>query len=615
MMTREVPKITLPVLFFLAAAATLGLSPREALAKSYNINQLDITARLEEDGDLEVNESRTYAFRGAFTFAYRDLPKTGAVTYDDFRVSESGRPYRMDTSQEPGTYTIQRSSGNVRVTWYYRARDEARTFDLHYNIRGAVARYMDAAVLYYKFVGDDWTIEQDNITVKLTPPSAVRRKEINEWVHGPLWAESRISNDGTIFISCRRLPARTQLEIRALYPPELFPGMETGMGTVRPGIMAEEARWAEEANLERELAARRLEARARRVESGRWLILGICAAGLSILIWLLKAYRRKPRVGRMPGITSEIPEQIPPALLDYLLNDRRVSGGGLIGSMLDLARRGFVSLREEQVEKKKLFGGTKMEPEYHWDLDRAYLDVHASELLPYEEALVKFLFDELAEGGDSISLEKMKKKRGEFVRFFRGWSKRVRVEAEKREWFDRRSVLGFYYGLATGIVMMLIAIPAAIYLGLWGVALIIAGGAVLILSFAIPQRTVEGETRARRWKAVRRYLKKYEFRSADRSDLVAHVSDYLVYGVVLGLSSKIYEELAAYIPEGKQSAYLPWYIYAGGGRGSFSPAAFGQAFSAMVATATSSMSTAAGAGGGASGGGGGGAGGGGGGAG
>jgi uncharacterized membrane protein len=520
----------------------------------------------------------------------------------------------MDASKDAGTYTVTRSIDKVRVTWYYRAHDEARTFDLHYRISGALERHQDAAVLYFKFVGEDWPLAQDNITITLKPPAPVSRGDLNEWVHGPLWAESRIRNDGTVLISCRHLPAHTYLEIRALYPPDLFPGVAPSMRSVRPGIMAEEARLAEEANRERERAAERLAARAKRVEHGNWVIVGICAVGLGLWSWILKSYRRKPRVVRGPRITSEIPEQTPPALLDYLLNQRRISVGALIGSMLDLARRGFVKLREEQVEKKKLFGGTKTESEYHWDLDRAHLTEHAGELLPYESALLEFLFSELAGGADSISLDEMKKKRGEFVKFFRGWTKQVKHEGEKREWFNQHSIRGFYYSLALGIALMLLAIPAGILLGLWGVAFIVVGGAILVLSFLIPQRTAEGETKARQWEAVRRYLKKYEFRTADRSDLLARMSDYLVYGVVLGLSTKAYEELATYIPDGKQSAYLPWYIYAGGGRGGFSPAAFGQAFSSMVATATSSMSTAAGTGGGASGGGGGGAGGGGGGA-
>ncbi len=137
---------------------------------------------------------------------------------------------------------------------------------------------------------------------------------------------------------------------------------------------------------------------------------------------------------------------------------------------------------------------------------------------------------------------------------------------------------------------------------------------VLLLSLLIPHRTAEGETRARHWKAVQKYLKTHEFRNTDRQSLLNQISQYLVYGVVLGLAAKYYKELAAYIPEGAQGTYVPWYVYHGHGTGEFSPAAFGEAFSSMITTTTSTMSSASGSGGGASGGGGGGAGGGGGGA-
>jgi uncharacterized membrane protein len=604
----KVPQIgCLAVAVWIVAAAG-GLGCGTAEAKSYYISQLDVTAQLHPDGSMEVTESRTYGFEGSFSFAYRDLPTAGPVVYGDFGVSENGRPYRLSDTQDAGTYTVTKSAGRIRVTWYYRAEDEARTFDFHYRAQDAVKRYQDAAVLYFKFLDDEWTLPQHNITITLRPPIEIHRDRINEWVHGPLWAESRIRTDGTIMIYCRRLPANEYLEIRALYPPDLFGATTPRMENVRSEIMAAEARWAEEANREREQASRDLEARARRAEIGKYLIGAVCAIGVALWVWLYRAFRRRPDIGRTPGISSEIPEQTPPALLDYLLNFRRISAGALVGTMLDLARRGLVKLREEQVEKRKVFGGTKLESEYYWDLDRAYLAAHEGELADYESALLRFIFDDLAEGGDSISLDAMKKKRRDFVEFFRAWTKQVEAHAKRKGWFDLRSIRGFYISLIVGIAILVLAIPAGFLVGTWAAALIVVGGAILVLSFIIPHRTAEGEQKAVHWKAVQRYLKKYEFRSADRSSLLEQISDYLVYGVVLGLSTKIYEELASYMPEGRQAAFVPWYVYAGGGRGGFSPAAFGQAFSSMVATATSSMSTAAGTGGGASAGGGGGAG-------
>jgi uncharacterized membrane protein YgcG len=591
----------------LAALTVWLMAVGAAQAKSYTINKVDITARLVPDGAMEVQESRTYDFTGSFSFAYRDMPLNGPVTFSDFSVSEGSRLYTRSDSKQPGTYSVERTAGRVRVTWYFRAEDQTRTFAFDYTAGNAVERFEDAAVLYYKFLAEDWDIAQDNIRVVVIPPPGVTGSMVNEWVHGPLWAYSTIRPDGLVTIECEHLPRRTYLEIRALYPPGAFPGVPERDERVRPAIEAEEARWAEEANQRRQAARERMEARRRRQGMGKWIVPAVSLLGLALWARVLTSYRHKPETGHVPSMASDIPGDTPPALVDYLLHDRRISGAGLVGTMLDLARRGYLSLREERVRKKRIFGGIKTVPEYYWDLNRERLRKDG-DLAEFERDLLAFVFDDLAEGADSISLEDIKRSRRDFVRFFRGWTKTVQTRAGEEQWFDKRSIRGFHLSLLLGVVLMALAIPAGVLFGPWAVGFIGTGGAVLILSFTIPHRTRVGEALALRWKALQKYLKKYEFRKAGQSDLLAAMSGYLVYGVVLGLPNKIYEELAARVPEGQQGRYVPWYIYAGGGRGQFSPAAFGQAFSSMVATATSSMSTAAGTGGGASGGGGGGAG-------
>ncbi|MFH1311834.1 MAG: DUF2207 domain-containing protein [Candidatus Eisenbacteria bacterium] len=596
------------LLALLAAAITIyGLFSSAAVAKSYRITQVDIDASLMLDGSMDVRELRTYRFSGSFTFAYRDLPADRSVTFDDFEVLEGGRPYRLTGSEEPGTFSISRSGGWIRVTWYYHASDESRTFEFRYRARNAIARYDDAAVLHYKFLSEDWDIPQQNIGLAITPPVPLTSSDVNEWLHGPLWAESEITADGRILARCRHLPPHKYLEVRALYAPDVFPEVRPMAGSVRREIMTEEAEWAEETNRRREAAIRDSAAREKRVEIGRRLAIGIGLAGLLVAWWIFKKYRRKPALPRFLEMSSEIPEKLPPALVGYLLNSRQVTGAALIGTMLNLARRGFLALREEQVEKRSIWGGTKKKPEYHWDLNRTYRDQHSSDLLDHETALIEFIFGDLAEGADSISIDAIKKKRSRFIKFFRDWKKGVEESGKKKEWFDTGSIRGMYYSLAVAGALLALGAASVFVIGLWALVLAGAGIIVLILSFFIPHRTPEGETKARHWKAVKKYLKTYEFGSADRQDLLAQISDYLVYGVVLGLSTRFYEKMAAGIPEGEHGAYFPWYVCHGRSAGSFSPASFGAAFSSMVATTTSAMSTASGTGGGASAGGGGGA--------
>jgi uncharacterized membrane protein len=226
----------------------------------------------------------------------------------------------------------------------------------------------------------------------------------------------------------------------------------------------------------------------------------------------------------------------------------------------------------------------------------------------FENSLVTFIFDDLAEGADTISIDRIKEKRTAFVKFFGKWKKLVERHGKDSQWYDNRSIRGMYYSIAVGGVIIVGAILSIFLFRAWAMISLGGGCAVLGLSFLIPHRTAEGETRARQWTAVKRYLEKYEFRTADRASLLTSISDYLVYGVIFGLSTKLYKELSAYIPASAHGTYVPWYVYHGTGTGEFSPASFSEAFSSMVATTTSAMSSASGAGGGASGGGGGGAG-------
>jgi uncharacterized membrane protein len=587
------------------AAVLASHSP--ALAKSYRITRVEIEARLQSDGSMVVTEDRTYSFDGSFSYAYRDMPRGQAVTFDGFEVYEGERPYHLSDSETPGTYWISSSGAGTRITWYYRAEDESRTFGFRYRAHDAVEKHEDAAVLYYKFLSEEWADPQSNVSIRLVPPEQTPGGDIKQWLHGPLWAESRTTPEGEVLAYCSRLPARAYLEIRALYPPGLFPDARASAGSVVQGIMAEEAEWAEEANRKREAAVERAEARERRHNLGKWIMIAVGLLGIYGWWQLYQNFGRRPPLPQFLDINSDVPGDTPPALVGYLLHNRQVTGAGLVGTMLDLARRGFVDLREESVEKKSFWGGMKDESEYYWDLKRAHWEKHASELREYENSLIAFIFGDLAGGQDSISLNRIKKKRTDFIKFFRKWKKGVSELGDKEEWFDKASIRGTYYSAALGAVMMLSAAGAGFIFGIWAVAMGGAGVVVLVLSFLIYHRTAKGETEARHWMALRKYLKTYGFKSMSRQDLLAKVSDYLVYGVVLGMSTKFYRELAAVIPQPEHARYVPWYVYHGTASRGFSPEAFGQAFSSMVTTTTTTMSSASGAGGGASAGGGGGA--------
>jgi hypothetical protein len=250
--------------------------------------------------------------------------------------------------------------------------------------------------------------------------------------------------------------------------------------------------------------------------------------------------------------------------------------------------------------------------EYTWVLQRARLDGQAGELLDYETALLRFVFDDLAGGADEIALKTLQRRRREFTRFFARWRRDVSALAREQQLYDPESLRGMRYSIGIAIGLFVLGLAAVVLLSPIALIAIAAGVLVLLLSFVIPRRTAQGEQEARAWRSLRDVLKQQRAAGAGDRDWLSRVDVYLVYALVLGLGEKRLRTLAETIPPGEAATIVPWYV--GHGAGGFSPAGFAGGFAAMATTAASTMSSAAGVGGGASGGGGGGAGGGGGGA-
>jgi uncharacterized membrane protein YgcG len=583
-------------------------------AKSYRISKVVIEARLGGDGSLWVKESRTYAFEGRFRYAFRTLPTGHGEIYEAIRVSEDGNALILADTGEPSTFRVTPGGDAIEVRWFFRAQSK-RTFDLEYRVQPVAQRHADTALLHYQFIGSDWDVPQRDVRVHVQPPRTLAPDSVRVWLHGPLWGEVGLDPDGGITATCARVPPHVAFEIRALYPPAILPDVPLAAGAVREGVMQEEARWAEDANRLRAEAQRRIAARAARRSLG-WRVLPLIGlAGIvgGYLLWRARGTRPAVPESSAQALVSALPSETPPAFVGYLLNGRQVSGADLTATLFDLARRGFLVLQEGRAERRQLFGGTRTVSTYTLVLKRDALQQNASQLLPHEAGLLAFIFDVLARGGDTIEMEAIKKQQSRMARYFTTWSRQVKSEARARDYFDAESVRGYHYALAIGIALLVLTVPAVLVFGLAGVSLAAAGVVGLVLSCFIPHRTLPGETEARQWKGLKRYLQNYGAPGVAPTDPRLHLDAFLVYGIVLGLGAKTYRTLVGRLAPGDAGTHIPWYV-AHDGAGGFDAGGFAGAFSSMVATATSTVSSAAGTGGGASGGGGGGAGGGGGGA-
>ncbi|MCJ7577788.1 MAG: DUF2207 domain-containing protein [candidate division Zixibacteria bacterium] len=576
--------------------------------KDYHIESVMIDVQLNSDGSMDIKEKRTYRFEGHFHWATYLLPteKTGGVV--DFSVGEQGRPYLRTREEKEGTYQYEETSESISAKWFFDAKDETRTFIISYRILDVVKAYQDAAVLYHKFIGTGWDKPSRQVEVNIYPPQSIKKEEVKAWAHGPLWGKIEIKDDGTVIAEVPSLPAKTFWEVRAIYPVDLFLQVKNVIPEqIVPKILIEEKRWADEANKTREEWIKKQEAKKTRKKYGAWIVLVISGISFLTVGRLYKRYGRKHKVPFPDTLYSEFPSDIPPALLNHLLYRGQMSGQALVGTLLDLARRGFLKIKEEIKIKKGIFGSSKNRF-YSLEFNRDFYSENKKDLQDFEESLLAFIFDDLAEGKDVIDFKTLEKKRSRFIKWFRQWKKELGELGESKGYWDKKSLKARNKGIVVSLVLLAITVVSAILIEEWAIVPGVSAVVLLILSSSVPRRTPEFELEAKKWKALKRYLKKYQFRDSKSRFFLENIGKFLVYGVVLGLPKEVVKKMAEMIPQGEYSSFVPWYV-ASHPHADFSPSGFGEALSSLMTAATTTMSSAAGTDGGASGGGGGGSGG------
>jgi uncharacterized membrane protein len=605
-------------LIFMLIPLAWALCSGHAAAKSYSVSDFDIRVEARSDGTLIVEEQITYHFSGSFSYSYRDIPLKRGELISDVVISEEDLSYTNASGKQPGTYSTTKSGNNTRVTWHFGAKNEARTFKLAYRLSGVIQRYSDVAVLYFKFIGDDWDRPIGNVTVRVYAPRGASVENVRAWAHGPLHGTVDIQAGGVVHLNVQPLPARTFWEGRILFPSEIFGEMPAQDMAMRARIFDEERQWVEEANRRREAQQRYHEEQILKREqqkdlAGRfgpvaWVV-GL--AGLAMWFVLFRRHG-KPHKVKSRAVPGDIPSDHPPAIVSYLMFHKSVGASAIVATLLDLANRGYVEIEETTYEKKSWLGGSKTEKDYRFSAGQERI----SELEIFEKDLLDFLLNE-AGTGTEFTLSGVKKtaskSRRKFRKWFMEWIKQVKEHGKSFNFYESIAVgpvvLNVFAGIvifAGGLVFSAATNTAA------GVPAIVMGFAQALLSIALRRRTMEGRRLALAWRDFRSHLKSISKALGPVRLSSDDWSRYLAAAILFGMHKKLLPRIE--MVDGAGHAVWPvWYHGAfGASAGDFSALADG--FSSMVTTMSSTMSSASGTGGGASGGGGGGSGGGGGGA-
>ncbi|PIT85544.1 hypothetical protein COU36_02695, partial [Candidatus Micrarchaeota archaeon CG10_big_fil_rev_8_21_14_0_10_59_7] len=545
-----------------------------ACAKSYSIPDASLSYAVQPDGSVLVSEKISFDFRGSYTFAYRDFDFSKGGRVENLVVYEGAAPYSPSCNKQPSTFCYEGS----RVTWYYRANDEARAFEIRYALKGAVKAYDDVAELYWKVWGSLGVgVGIMNVDVSLPKPLS-NSSELRVWGHPSLDGSIERRSGGAL-LSVRNVPSEQWVEARIVFPRNVLSstaGAKVMMGGGLQMILDEEANWAEENEVPWQL----------------WFYGAVAALFLGpILLLGIGAYcylkwGKEPAVRYQGEYERDIPYDYPPAI-----------AGGLVGfgadkndftaTVLDLVRRKYLGLKK--VKKEKFLGVFGKSEDYEF----AVLKRDERGLLDHEKMVLHAFED--AGDGKKTTLDDLTKHLRYKKDFFGIWQHTVKDEIEKRKLVDMTGLDRFrIFGIAPVAISFIISFvdPLAFIVAFPTVMLyvLLAVGWKAVMA----NRTQEGAEQNARWLAFKRFVGDFTLLKEKPPESVVMWERYLVYATALGEGKTVEKAMAVDLSDAqrRRSPLLVYYYPGMGG-------ALGSSLSGALTAAT-----AAGYGGGFGGGGG-----------
>lgn len=549
-------------------ALALLLLPAAAHADGYSMTQTYIGATVEADGSLTVVEGRQFDFDDDINGVYWDIntgtnQQGGTAGVDVLSVEEDDAAFsRVDYANkgDSGVYTVEQSDGSVRIKVFSpHESDDSAIYYVSYTMTGAVMNWADTAELYWKFVGDGWSANSDDVEMEVyfadgaigTPAS--KGDNFRAWGHGPLTGDVSLDADKpmvTYTIPC--VHEGEFAEARIAFPSDWVPGLSASSEERMPTILSEEKTWAEEANARR--------ARARMIANTLAAVSVVAAVTFTGVIVVLKLRRRKPKPLFQDEYFRDVPSADHPAVLAALMSWNDVPDQAYIATLMKLTDDRVIKLEEATETKKKgLLRREKEERTYRitvtdeaWKaakkdgIDRDVLKVFFAGVKPDKDGVRSRTFSELEEYA-SERTESVGDKLEDYQNTVKG-------ELADREYVASDGIVAMVFGLVLGILIAFIPVgsifftdgaQANIIAAIVSVPIVLVGIGV---SRTFRRFTPEGAEVAARCKALKHWLEDFtRLKEAVPGDLVLW-NKLLVMGVALGVSKEVLRQLAEAVP-------------------------------------------------------------------
>lgn len=275
---------------------------------------------------------------------------------------------------------------------------------------------------------------------------------------------------------------------------------------------------------------------------------------------ILKAISKIQKIDTYKNIEMyrELPQNIEPAIIAYLIQDKISDKSDISATLLDLVRRGYLVIEEDThngfnditkgILNKKLV-----------------VNKSPNNLKAYEKFLISWFLESSKKPNqiDMKNLKDMLNNSDKHKEKFNEWERLVKQEAEKTNFYDDNSKLSKFskfsikwakWFLIISVIILVLAIlgastefiielPEAFYMAcaiLVFVHMILAILSIIIYDLRLPKEYLNelGKENIRKWNGFIKFLKEYTLINERKTEEVVIWEEYLVYGVAFGVAKE-----------------------------------------------------------------------------
>ncbi|KRG12818.1 DUF2207 domain-containing protein [Lederbergia galactosidilytica] len=397
------------------------LFPFKVGAVEFSISNVKIDAYLQKNGDVNVQETHTYQFKGKFNGITREIyPKKGAEI-TSFLAKERGKTLKVEKEDE--LYKIHR-----------KGKKETVEITLEYVIKNSLEKHEDITEFYWPFFDQRNETDYGNMRITIYPPN--NPEDVIAFGYEQAFDKQSVKANGVVEYFMGNVPSGENGDIRVAYPSILFSELApTSSKAMKDSLIQEKE------SLEQKAEAFK-ENKQRFTSTSKLLIPFFLLLFVILLGWEHLTKKRKYSLIKeklhQEYMLVPIEKISMPATIYYTLG---VDAIHVPAALLDLVRKGAVEQRSED-EFRRLHSNVQHE---------------------HERILLKWLFDELGENGyfNIANLEtfiKVEKNLSAYHKRLTEWKAAIKKEIKEAGLREKKSIYRGIFGfLAFGLLSLWIS--------------------------------------------------------------------------------------------------------------------------------------------------------------